>query len=119
MGRTIRLSTQTRSILSAFLERASQWRYGYDLSRETDLKAGTLYPILMRLSDAGWLEARWEEPSSPGRPPRHMYRLTQDGRSWARKTTARTATARTATAHAATKEAPARARATRPVYNEV
>ena len=102
MGRTIRLSTQTRSILSAFLERASQWRYGYDLSRETDL------------SDARWLEARWEEPSSPGRPPRHMYRLTQDGRSWAR-----TATARTATAHAATKEAPARARSTRPVYNEV
>src|ERR1700687_5967494 len=114
MGRTIRLSTQTRSILSAFLEHASQWRYGYDLSRETDLKAGTLYPILMRLSDARWLEARWEEPSSPRRPPRHMYRLTQDGRPWAR-----TATARTATAHAATKEAPARARSTRPVYNEV
>src|ERR1700687_120639 len=88
MGRTIRLSTQTRSILSAFLERASEWRYGYDLSRETNLKAGTLYPILMRLSDARWLEARWEEPSSPGRPPRHMYRLTQDGRSWGRTATA-------------------------------
>jgi PadR family transcriptional regulator PadR len=114
MGRTIRLSTQTRSILSAFLERASQWRYGYDLSRETDLKAGTLYPILMRLSDAMWLEARWEEPTSPGRPPRHMYRLTQDGRSWAR-----TATTRTVTARAATKEASARARSTRPIYNEV
>jgi PadR family transcriptional regulator, regulatory protein PadR len=103
MGRAIRLSTQTRSILSAFLERASQWRYGYDLSRDTDLKAGTLYPILMRLSDAGWLEARWEEPNSPGRPPRHMYRLTQDGRSWARS---------------ATKEAPARARSTRSIYSE-
>lgn len=103
MGRTIRLSSQTRAILSAFLERASQWRYGYDLSRETDLKAGTLYPILMRLSDAGWLEARWEEPSSPGRPPRHMYRLTQDGRSGAR---------------AAAKDALARPRSTRPMYNE-
>src|ERR1700731_1318966 len=100
---TIRLSTQTRSILSAFLERASQWRYGYDLSRETDLKAGTLYPILMRLSGAGWLEARWEEPSSPGRPPRHMYRLKQDRRSGAR---------------AAAKDAPARPRSTRPMYNE-
>ena len=102
MSHTIRLSSQTRAILSAFLERASQWRYEYDLSRDTDLKAGTLYPILMRLSDAGWLEARWEEPSSPGRPPRHMYRLTQDGRAGAR---------------AATKDAPARS--TRPVYNEV
>jgi len=102
VSHTIRLSSQTRAILSAFLERASQWRYGYDLSRDTDLKAGTLYPILMRLSDAGWLEARWEEPSSPGRPPRHMYRLTQDGRAGAR---------------AATKDEPARS--TRPVYNEV
>jgi PadR family transcriptional regulator, regulatory protein PadR len=102
MGRTIRLSSQTRAILSAFLVRSSQWRYGYDLSRETDLKAGTLYPILMRLSDAGWLEARWEEPSSPGRPARHMYRLTQDGRAGAR---------------AATKDA--HERSTRPIYNEV
>lgn len=104
MGHTIRLSAQTRVLLSALLQRASQWRYGYDLSRETDLKAGTLYPILMRVSDAGLLETRWEEPSAPGRPSRHMYRLTQDGRSWAR---------------AATKDAPARARSTRPIYNEV
>ena len=109
MGQAIRLSSQTRVLLSALLERASQWRYGYDLSRETDLKAGTLYPILMRLSDARWLEARWAESSSPGRPPRHMYRLTQDGRSWARTATARTAT----------KEVTARARSTRPIYNEV
>src|SRR6266849_2985823 len=102
MGHAIRLSSQTRAILSAFLERAGQWRYGYDLSRETDLKAGTLYPILMRLTEAGWLEARWEEPSLPGRPPRHMYRLTQDGRAGTR---------------AATKNAPARS--TRHIYNEV
>src|SRR6266446_6442400 len=101
MGRAIRLSAQTKAVLSAFLERGGQWRYGYDLSRETDLKAGTLYPILMRLRDARWLEARWEEPSSRGRPPRHMYRLTQDGRAGAR---------------AATKDAPAPAHSGRPVY---
>jgi DNA-binding PadR family transcriptional regulator len=119
MGRAIRLSIQTKAVLSAFLERGGQWRYGYDLSRETDLKAGTLYPILMRLRDARWLEARWEDANSPGRPPRHMYRLTQDGRSWARTATASTATARTATAHAATKEAPAFSSSARPIYNEV
>ncbi|WP_263366848.1 PadR family transcriptional regulator [Edaphobacter bradus] len=104
MAHTIRLSAQTRILLSALLERASQWRYGYDLSRETGLKAGTLYPILMRLSDAEWLETRWEESSVPGRPPRHMYRLTQDGRSGAR---------------AATKDASVPARLTRPICNEV
>ena len=104
MDPIIRLTSQTRLLLSAFLERAIQWRYGYDLSQVTGLKAGTLYPILMRLSDAGWLESRWEEPSAPGRPPRHMYRLTQDGRAGAR---------------AATKGAPVRARSTRPIYNGV
>ena len=103
MNRGIRLSSQTRMLLSAVLERASQWHYGYDLSRVTGLKAGTLYPILMRLSDAGWLETRWEEPTAPGRPSRHMYRLTQDGR---------------AGACAATNDEPVR-RSTTAVYNEV
>ena len=78
------MSPQTRILLSALLGRTTQWRYGYDLSRETDLKAGTLYPILMRLADAGWLETRWEEPITAGRPPRHMYRLTVEGRLAAR-----------------------------------
>jgi DNA-binding PadR family transcriptional regulator len=51
------------------------WRHGYDLLKELDLKAGTLYPILMRLCDRGVLEAAWEEDPPPGRPPRHLYRL--------------------------------------------
>lgn len=33
------------------------WRHGYDLGREVGLKAGSLYPILIRLADAGLLEA--------------------------------------------------------------
>ena len=54
--------------------------------------SGTLYPILMRLEERGWLETQWEnlqetpEASAEGRggrPPRHMYRLTAGGRAWA------------------------------------
>jgi len=45
----LRLSPQTLLVLDAFLERAEEWKYGYDLSRVTGLKSGTLYPILMRL----------------------------------------------------------------------
>ena len=55
------------------------WRHGYELSLETGLKAGTLYPVLARLADRGWLDARWETPGPPGRPPRHLYRLTTTG----------------------------------------
>jgi DNA-binding PadR family transcriptional regulator len=61
------------------LEKVSEWRHGYDLSRRTGLKSGTLYPILMRLGDQGLLESRWEESERPGRPPRHAYRLTSEG----------------------------------------
>lgn len=38
---------------------------------------GTLYPLLMRLKNAGMLTYRWEE--STGGPPRKYYTLTPDG----------------------------------------
>ena len=43
------------------------------------LSAGTLYPILMRLTEQKLLETAWEPSDEPGRPPRHLYRLTADG----------------------------------------
>lgn len=84
MGNEPRLSRQTTSVLEALLLEPSTWRYGYDISRETGLKSGTLYPILMRLTGNSWLETRWEESES-GRPPRHMYRLTANGRRESRR----------------------------------
>jgi DNA-binding PadR family transcriptional regulator len=62
-----------------------RWRHGYELSQQTGLKSGTLYPLLIRLSDQGWLEARWTEPEREGRPPRHEYRLTREGAALASK----------------------------------
>lgn len=79
MARTPNTSPQTRAVLVLLLEEPSVWRYGYALSQRTGLKSGTLYPILMRLAEQGWLETRWEEPERPGRPPRHIYRLTTEG----------------------------------------
>jgi PadR family transcriptional regulator PadR len=80
----IRLSSQTLLLLESLLHGPAEWRYGYDLSRETGLKSGTLYPILMRLAEKSLLATRWEEAEVPGRPPRHMYRLTALGQQWAR-----------------------------------
>jgi len=64
------------------------WQYGYELSKETGLKSGTLYPLLIRLSDQGLLESQWREPERPGKPPRHAYRLTANGLVFAREITA-------------------------------
>jgi DNA-binding PadR family transcriptional regulator len=61
------------------LTRRDAWHYGYALARETGLRSGTLYPILIRLAESGWLETKWTEPDRPGVPPRHTYRLTNAG----------------------------------------
>ena len=53
----------------------------------TGLKSGTLYPILMRLSDRALLETSWEEPDTLGRPRRQVYTLTKSGRAFAIKAT--------------------------------
>jgi DNA-binding PadR family transcriptional regulator len=73
------LSPQTVTVLTALAANPSAWRHGYELGREVGLKAGSLYPILMRLRDRGLLEATWETDPPPGRPARHLYRLTGDG----------------------------------------
>ncbi|HEY1665903.1 MAG TPA: PadR family transcriptional regulator [Trebonia sp.] len=76
-------SPQTLKVLGALATDPARWRYGYDLGTETGLKAGSLYPILVRLADRGLLEARWEESAPHGRPPRHLYRLTAAGQALA------------------------------------
>jgi len=68
-------SEQTRNLLAALLLQRTHWLHGYDLSEQTGLPSGTLYPILMRLSDRGLLESKWEASPHQGRPPRRLYRL--------------------------------------------
>ncbi len=75
--------TATRTLL-AVLEGPRNWRYGYDLMKVADISSGTLYPLLARLTEDGWLEARWEESELPGKPPRQLYRFTATGRIQAR-----------------------------------
>ena len=60
-------------------------QYGYALMKATGLKSGTLYPILMRLTDRGLLIASWEEAQNSGRPPRQSYKLTPKGRAYAKE----------------------------------
>jgi DNA-binding PadR family transcriptional regulator len=84
MPRRSNISNQTRLVLDAFLRRPSGWRHGYDLARETGLKSGTLYPLLIRLHEQGLLEAEWRMPAAGGRGPRHSYRLTDSGLAFAR-----------------------------------
>jgi DNA-binding PadR family transcriptional regulator len=67
------------SVLAALCDEPSEWRHGYALAKQTGLKSGTLYPILIRLAERGLVEARWQDEPQPGRPRRHLYRVTADG----------------------------------------
>jgi PadR family transcriptional regulator, regulatory protein PadR len=73
------LSPQAVRVMRLLADEPAQWRFGYEMLGLLDLKSGSLYPILMRLADRGLLEARWDTDAAPGRPPRHLYRLTPDG----------------------------------------
>lgn len=107
MPRIPHTSPQTLRLFTALLAEPSRWRYGYDLSRETGLASGTLYPILMRLSKQNLLDTAWEPSDEPGRPPRHTYRLTADGAALARERVA---------AAAVRADGPSTRRAAKPVF---
>jgi DNA-binding PadR family transcriptional regulator len=82
----IRVTVATAQVIRAFLADASRPRYGYELMQETGFPSGKLYPILGRLTHAGWLERSREDidPSAEGRPARYLYCLTELGAASAR-----------------------------------
>ena len=79
MARRSGFSAQTLAVLAELCATPSQWRHGYGIARDTGLKSGTLYPVLVRLADRGLVEACWEDEQPAGRPRRHLYRLTPEG----------------------------------------
>jgi PadR family transcriptional regulator, regulatory protein PadR len=61
-------------------------RHGYDICRLIEERSGgqmkfhvaSLYPLLYRLEERGWLQGRWVEKA--GQRRRRFYRLTAEGR---------------------------------------
>ena len=102
MLRDRRPSPQSLRLLAALAAQPRRWRHGYDLSKETGLKAGTLYPILVRLSERGLLDSRWEESPLPARPARHTCRLSAHGLAFARGELADATRAQLSAEHAGT-----------------
>jgi PadR family transcriptional regulator, regulatory protein PadR len=65
-------------VLKIFLQDPGQPRYGFEIMRLTGLASGSLYPMLARLEEAGWLIRGKEniDPHAEGRPPRLHYTIT-------------------------------------------
>jgi PadR family transcriptional regulator PadR len=83
----VRLSHQTLRVLRVFLENPNDSVAGSDMCKQTGMLSGTVYPILIRLERAGWLDSNWEQldPTEAGRPRKRLYHLTGIGYNKARQ----------------------------------
>lgn len=54
--------------------------WGLRIVKAIDRAPGTVYPILARLEDAGWIEGSWEDDSERVGPRRRLYVLSETGR---------------------------------------
>ena len=82
MSREIpRITEQTLKTLAALVASSPEEQSGAEIAKKTKQQSGTLYPILMRLERAGWLESKWEDgdPREMGRPRKRLYRITALG----------------------------------------
>jgi len=81
----MRMTPATLRVLEALLEEPGGEHWGYRLQRCAGLRSGSLYPILGRLEQSGWITGNWEQVAEhEGRPPRRYYRLTGLGEREAR-----------------------------------
>ena len=68
-------------VAMAVLADPTSRHWGYELSKQTGVRSGVLYPMLTRMLDEGWVEDGWEDPTTihDKRPPRRYYQLTDKG----------------------------------------
>lgn len=86
-SRAPKMTLQTLKVLHLLASEPDEPHYGLEISRAIGLASGTLYPILIRLEGAGWVESEWEDidPHAEGRRPRRYYRITGEGQAEARE----------------------------------
>jgi DNA-binding PadR family transcriptional regulator len=79
---TPRLTKPTIGVLEVLLAATDeQPAWGLSICTDADLGPGTVYPILDRLAERGWIASRDETEPHPGRPARRYYALTEQGRA--------------------------------------
>ena len=83
-----RITEPLLDVLEMLIEatRQSQEVHGWALMKGVNRSGPTVYGVLDRLEDIGWIVGRSEERNpEPGRPPRRFYHLTPDGMAGAER----------------------------------
>jgi DNA-binding PadR family transcriptional regulator len=74
-----RVTAPTLDVVQVLLGRSDPI-WGLALAKAVERAPGTVYPILSRLEDLGWIVGDWEGESDHPGPRRRYYRLTDEGR---------------------------------------
>lgn len=89
MMRKRKPSTATCLVFQTFLDAPGDRTYGFELAEATNLPSGTIYPILRRMEEEGFVKSYWAEVDTGSqRRRRRYYELTGEGRRTARAATA-------------------------------
>ena len=76
-----KISIPFLKVMAMFLDHQSESFTGSQVMKNTKLKSGTVYPLLSRLANGGWLSANWEDMDPlKDRQPRRLYKLTDSGK---------------------------------------
>jgi PadR family transcriptional regulator PadR len=77
----MRRTTGLLAVTKVMLDDPDGRHYGWDLSRASRTRSATVYRVLSRMLEAGWITDGWEDPVEiNGRPPRRYYTVTDLGR---------------------------------------
>jgi DNA-binding PadR family transcriptional regulator len=78
----IRITEPLLDVVEVFLQAFAddQELHGWAIVKATKRAGPTVYGVLDRLEDSGWIIGRWEDqPSNASTPRRRFYRLTPNG----------------------------------------
>jgi PadR family transcriptional regulator PadR len=75
------MTWQTQAVLKLLFSNRDGPHYGLEIAKGVELATGSVYPILIRLEQAGWVTSEWEstDPAVAKRRRRRYYRLTESG----------------------------------------
>ncbi|AIS00752.1 PadR family transcriptional regulator [Streptomyces glaucescens] len=85
MRKLSRVTPATLDVLGVLVS-CEEDLHGFALAKEAERPTGSVYVILSRLEEAGWVESYWETENTEnlGKPRRRFYHLSSDGLSAAR-----------------------------------
>src|SRR5947207_15167239 len=83
-----RVTKPLLDVLEVFLDATADNHaelHGWAIMKAVGRSGPTVYGVIDRLEDAGWITGRWEEQNpQPSKPPRRLYHLTGEGVAAAR-----------------------------------